>query len=474
MLKALIFLYRPVFARTIVYMLQSVEYRPGPYLKWLERVKDFRKVAYRKDLVPTRPARLLLLAFRFGFWAETIISLLLLWRGLDEKSVSLSLYAVALLLASPLIWSVLIILPLWLGGWLVVRPSNFVKIRFASDILAAHPGIKIAVAGSYGKTTMKEILLTILSEGKKVAATPANRNVSISHAHFAAGLHGDEDILILEYGEGQPGDITRFAKRTHPDIGVITGLAPAHLDKYKTLQAAGKDIFSLAGYVKKLYVNTDSPPVEPFLKKAYVEFSSGGIDSWKVDNIKMDIKGLSFRLGGKDGLDVKSSLLGRHLIAPLALAVYLARQYGLTDKQIQAGIAKIESFEHRMKPYELSGAWIIDDTYNGNIEGMKAGLALLSDLDAKRKVYVTPGLVDQGADSDSIHVELGQAITKAAPDEVILMKHSVTDSIVEGMAKYKGQLTIEEDPLNFYTNLDKYVAAGDLVLLQNDWPDQYN
>jgi hypothetical protein len=83
-------------------------------------------------------------------------------------------------------------------------------------------------------------------------------------------------------------------------------------------------------------------------------------------------------------------------------------------------------------------------------------------------------LVDQGADSDSIHVELGQAITKAAPDEVILMKHSVTDSIVEGMAKYKGQLTIEEDPLNFYTNLDKYVAAGDLVLLQNDWPDQYN
>jgi UDP-N-acetylmuramoyl-tripeptide--D-alanyl-D-alanine ligase len=188
----------------------------------------------------------------------------------------------------------------------------------------------------------------------------------------------------------------------------------------------------------------------------------------------MDIKGLSFRLGGKDGLDVKSSLLGRHLIAPLALAVYLARQYGLTDKQIQAGIAKIESFEHRMKPYQLSGAWIIDDTYNGNIEGMKAGLALLSDLDAKRKVYVTPGLVDQGADSDSIHVELGQAITKAAPDEVILMKHSVTDSIVKGMAKYKGQLTIEEDPLNFYTNLDKYVAAGDLVLLQNDWPDQYN
>jgi UDP-N-acetylmuramoyl-tripeptide--D-alanyl-D-alanine ligase len=381
---------------------------------------------------------------------------------------------VALLLAAPLVWSVLILVPLWLGEWLIIKPSNFVKIRLASKLLAAHPATKVAVAGSNGKTTVKEILITVLRVGKKTAATPANKNVSVSHADFAAGLEGDEEILIIDYGEGRPGDVARFAKRTHPDIGVITGLAPAHLDRYKTLAAAAKDIFSLAGHVKKLYVNTDADSVEPYLKKAFIGFGSRGIDNWHVSDVKMDIHGLSFRLGGKDGLRVKSKLLGRHLIAPLALAAYLGRHFGLSDKQILAGISKLESFEHRMKPYQISGAWVIDDTYNGNIEGMKAGLALLAELPARRKIYVTPGLVDQGDESDAIHEELGRAITSAGPDEVILMKHSVTDSIIRGMKKYRGQLTIEEDPLDFYANLDKYVAAGDLVLMQNDWPDQYN
>ena len=107
---------------------------------------------------------------------------------------------------------------------------------------------------------------------------------------------------------------------------------------------------------------------------------------------------------------------------------------------------------------------------------MLAGLKLLKELPAKRKIYVTPGLVDQGKDSPVIHRRLGEAIARAQPDLVVLMRHSVTDEIVDGIKakNYKGQLVIEEDPLNFYTHLDQFVAAGDLVLLQNDWPDQYN
>ena len=127
-----------------------------------------------------------------------------------------------------------------------------------------------------------------------------------------------------------------------------------------------------------------------------------------------------------------------------------------------------------MRPYQLSGAWIIDDTYNGNIEGMKAGLALLKDLEAKRKIYVTPGLVDQGAEEKRVHRELGEAIADASPDKVILMRHSVTPFILDGLRDFKGELIVEDDPLDFYANLDKFVAAGDLVLMQNDWPDNYN
>jgi UDP-N-acetylmuramoyl-tripeptide--D-alanyl-D-alanine ligase len=284
-------------------------------------------------------------------------------------------------------------------------------------------------------------------------------------------------ILIIEYGEGKPGDVMRFAERTHPTVGVITGVAPAHLDKYRTLKAAAKDIFSLADYLdgKAVYVNGDSAEAVKYAKKNHLLYTNQGIGSWKVSNVKVGLEGTSFTLGDKDTqLKLKTKLVGRHLIGPIVLAAYLGYVYDLTPQQITAGVAKIEPFEHRMRPYQLSGAWVIDDTYNGNIEGMKAGLALLKELKAKRKIYVTPGLVDQGTEEEKVHIQLGKLIKDANPDKVVLIKHSVTDYILKGLAGYEGDLKIEDDPLNFYMNLDKIVAAGDLVLMQNDWPDNYN
>src|SRR5690606_30055144 len=131
----------------------------------------------------------------------------------------------------------------------IIKPKQWLLIKKSKLIFSNFPGYKIAIAGSYGKTSMKEILLTVLSEGKKVAATPANKNVSTSHAYFARKLKGDEDILLIEYGEGKPGDVKRFAGITRPTHAVITGLAPAHLDRYKTLRQAAKDIFSVGEFV---------------------------------------------------------------------------------------------------------------------------------------------------------------------------------------------------------------------------------
>jgi UDP-N-acetylmuramoyl-tripeptide--D-alanyl-D-alanine ligase len=352
------------------------------------------------------------------------------------------------------------------------------QIKRSRRLFGEHRAIKIAVAGSYGKTTMKEILATVLAEDKKVAATPANMNVPVSHARFAKKLSGDEDVLIIEYGEGAPGDVAKFARVTKPDIAVITGLAPAHLDKYKTLKRAGEDIFSLSDFVKAsdIYVNNESEDTLPFLKQSYNTYDSKNAAGWKISNTKLSLSGISFSMkDGKKTLNIKSRLLGRHQIGPLAAAAALADRLGLSTQQIEAGIAKIKPFEHRMQPRQVGGAWIVDDTYNGNIEGMKAGLGLLRDLPGKRKIYITPGLVDQGAESAAIHQELGEAIASASPDIAVLMKNSVTPNIQKGLetGNYKGQMIIEDDPLNFYNNLEQFIAAGDLVLMQNDWPDQY-
>ncbi len=480
MIRELLSFYSWRMPTVLAYMLQNTEYHPGTYLAWFWRTTRFDKVLYRRELVPTKAARLLQLALRVGMLLQIAagVGLVVWWRH-DAASGGLA-FGLALLLAYPIVWAHLVVVPLFLGRWLIVQPRQRQAIETSGKIFAAFKGEKIAVTGSYGKTSMKELLYTVLSEGKKVAATPGNKNVSISHATFARQLDGDEDILIIEYGEGEPGDVARFAGITKPTRAVITGVAPVHLDRYKTLERAAVDIFSVSNAAKPehIYVNGESPDALPYVQPGQQLYSQKNALGWKVSGVKVGLDGTQFVMQkGQEKMALHSGLLGRHQVGPVAFAAALASELGLTHKQIQAGISKTVPYEHRMQPYQVvPGAWVIDDTYNGNIEGIRAGTRLLQELSAKRKIYVTPGLVDQGPESAAIHKEMGQLIAVAEPDVVVLMQHTVTADIQRGLeaAEYAGKVIIETDPVSFYTNLNLFVATGDLVLMQNDWPDNYH
>ncbi|HUD07153.1 MAG TPA: Mur ligase family protein [Candidatus Saccharimonadales bacterium] len=478
MLKGILSFYSPSYPKALVYMMQRCEYQAVPYLKWYWRTSNFRKIAVRGKLDKTMRARSLLLLLNIGILVELIVGFYFVYLGTFDHIVGYTEIGVSILIAYPLIWAYVLVIPVALSRWLVVLPMQRQLISKSKAIFKNHPAVKIAVAGSYGKTTMKELLAVVLAEAKKVAATPANKNVSVSHAEFAAKLSGDEQVLIIEYGEERPGDIKSFCEKTYPNVGVITGLAPAHLNHYPTLEAAGTDIFYLTEYLKHKdsYVNGESSSLKPFITAGDFVYSESGVGEWKAQNIKVDFEGISFKLKkGKQELDLKSNLLGRHQIGPLSSVAVIALGLGLTKYQVEAGISKTSAFEHRMEPRELAGAFVIDDTYNGNIEGIRAGLELLEELSARRKIYVTPGLVDQGVETKSVHHEVGRLIAKANPDVVVLMRNSVTSLISAGLKEvgFKGELRIEDDPLSFYTNLEQFVASGDLVLMQNDWPDNY-
>lgn len=479
MIRNLLSLYWWRYPSALVYMLQSTEYQAKPYLVWYWQTTNFSKVTYRRELERTRAAKMLLWALRLGMLLEIAVGILLiaLWHWRDFAGGWQ--FGLALILAYPIIWAHLAVLPLMLGRWLIVKPKQRRVIRHSEKIFSRHKGVILAIVGSYGKTSMKELLLTVLSAGKKVAATPANKNVAISHAYFARKLEGDEDVVIIEYGEGGPGDVERFARVTHPSHAIITGVAPAHLDHYKTVERAAEDIFSVTKFVKskQVYVNGESPIVAKQIKgKRYEIYDQHGTLGWKVSAIDISLSGTSFTLTkGSRKLHLHSGLLGRHQIGPLTIAAALGAEFGLTDQEIKDGVAQTTPFEHRMQPYPLNGAWIIDDTYNGNIEGIRAGTALLKELPAKRKIYVTPGLVDQGKEANKIHEEMGGLIAAADPDIVVLMENSASTAILRGLrdAGYQKEVIIEDDPLGFYVNLQAFVAAGDIVLMQNDWTDNY-
>ncbi|NTW61946.1 hypothetical protein HGB25_00850 [Candidatus Saccharibacteria bacterium] len=459
-------------------MLQNTEYRLREYIKWLHRTSDFRRVINRRQLDYTVKAKLILMFTWLLLLAMYVaISLLMVW-AVWSSSVLFAALAGLLFLITPVFLAYLITIPLWLLQVFVQKPIERKMIKRAKRILASHKGHRIAIAGSYGKTTAKEIIASVLSEGKKVAFTPGNMNTPIGISRFVSTLRGDEEVLIFELGEEKVGDVKRLCELVKPDVGVITGINEAHLSSFGTLENTASTIFELRDYLgdRTVYKNCESPLVATRID-CTDEYAYGrhGTDGWKASGGKVDFHGTKFvAQKGKRKIMVHSGLLGLHQIGIITVAIAIAESLGLTDHQIVSGISKTVPFEHRMSPTQLGGATVIDDTYNGNSEGVHVGLDLLKSLPAKRRIYVTPGLVDQGSKTKEVHVTIGKQIATVA-DITVLMKNSVTDYIVEGLKSggYDGKLVVIDNPLEFYTNLDHFVASGDIVLMQNDWPDNY-
>src|ERR1019366_2772480 len=118
----------------------------------------------------------------------------------------------------------------------VQRPAEYAITRRATEKLLEQRAIRIAIAGSFGKTTMREILKTVLAEGKKVSAPPHSYNTPLGISEFTDSLKDDEaEILIFELGEEYRGDIKRLCELVQPEWGIITGVNEAHLEKFKTL-----------------------------------------------------------------------------------------------------------------------------------------------------------------------------------------------------------------------------------------------
>lgn len=475
-MSRLLFLYTPAFIRNIVYMMQVSDYNIKNYYRWLARTNDFSRVTHRGSLVKTIKARLLLFTGWIILGAVYVYGVVNI-TAMDDFLVVL--HGAAAVLMAPYIVALVLPLTVVIGDIFIQKPREKKLAEQARHQLSQHPSTKIAIAGSYGKTSFKEILATVLGETLHVAASPGNMNTDIGLSRFAAKLDGYEDVLIFELGEEKPGDVTRLSQLTNPNMGVITGIAAAHLESFGSREAAGDTIFELENFLgnRPLYKNGESDDVMRRLKKGdpYI-YNIHGVNGWKVTGIKSDLNGTQFvAKKGKKTVRAKSALLGTHHVGPLVAAIDIADSLGMKPVDIEQAIGYTKPFEHRMAPRDVAGATIIDDTYNGNMSGVQAGLHFLKDIRAKRKIYVTPGLVEQGEETQKNHEQIGELAGSVA-DIIVLMQNSTTSYMNQGIenAGFKGELKIIEDPLDFYNNLEYFVIKGDVMLMQNDWTDNYS
>jgi UDP-N-acetylmuramoyl-tripeptide--D-alanyl-D-alanine ligase len=240
-----------------------------------------------------------------------------------------------------------------------------------------------------------------------------------------------------------------------------------------------KTIYELADYLddKPTYVSGESELAKKNARAGHILYSRAGAGDAKVENEKTDLSGTSFTLvTGSARMELTSSLLGLHQVGPLAAAADIARRLGLTPQEIRAGIAKTRPFDHRLEPTtDAAGVITLDDSYNGNPDGVQAVIQFLASLTRHRRFYVTPGLVEMGARTEAVHKEIGRALAQAKIEKVILIRNSVTPYIEQGLKKagYGGEVLWFEEALQAFAALPHLTVAGDVVLLQNDWPDQY-
>jgi UDP-N-acetylmuramoyl-tripeptide--D-alanyl-D-alanine ligase len=474
--------YHPRYVRSLVYMLQSSFYDLGETYAWYRRVDDFRRVERRQQLDPTAKARLLLGYLRVIWLLLIVLGVVIIILGLAHHSPLVWLLGLIVLALTPWLLLISLVIPLWLGKSLIQQPRERKIISAAKQKLVMHPATRIAIAGSYGKTTFKDALAIVLADGLGegvVKATPGNLNTPLGISRFVAQLSGDEKVLIFELGEFYPGDITQLCDLVEPDMGIITGINEAHLSRFKSLERTVATIFELADYLgdKPCYKNGENDLVARRAGADPLLYSRNGLGDWKVSGAKADLDGVNFKLEkGKNKLHLKSGLLGLHQIGPLVAITDLAVRLGMPNDRVEKAMAKTKPFEHRMQPRtDASGVTIIDDSYNGNPDGMKAGIELLAELKASHRIYITPGLVEAGDRVAEVHRTIGQELAKAKVDLVMLIETSVAPFIEEGLtsAGFAGKVMRYPTMPAALAAMTGLTVKGDMVLIQNDWTDNY-
>jgi UDP-N-acetylmuramoyl-tripeptide--D-alanyl-D-alanine ligase len=472
-MKNLFSRYHPRYVRALIYMLQANEYYPFEYLAWYHRTSDFSNIEKRKHLVYTTKAILLtIFAWVSAIFSAASSMIVALHTGLPGYIAAI----IGLFLAPFIVPYTLFLLILVLN--FLQKPFEAAIIAGAKRKLKKHNAIKIGIAGSFGKTSMREILKTVLSEGKRAAAPGGSHNTPLAIAKFVHALTGNEEVLIFEFGEYYPGDIHKLCAFVEPDWGIITGVNEAHLERFGSLDRAAGTIFELAAYLKgkPVYVNGEAILARGYMDSNHVLYDRNGTEAWRVEEATTSIDGtiIDFSHEGKK-IHVHSRLLGLHNGGPLAAAADIASKFGLNDEQIRRGVAETKPFNHRMQPRIDGGVTWIDDSYNGNPDGAAAAIEFLRTLQGQRRWYVTPGLVEMGSRKEEIHREMGRRLAEAGIEKVVLIQDSVTPYVERGLkdAGYTGEIIWFDFGPTAFNALPKMNVAGDVVLIQHDWPDQY-
>ena len=358
-------------------------------------------------------------------------------------------------------------------------------INDAKKRLKSMPNLKvIGITGSYGKTSMKYYLKTLLQNKYNVLMTPGNFNTPLGVTiTVRRDLKPTHEIFLCEMGARHVGDIKEVCDIAHPDMGIITSIGPQHLETFFTMENIQKTKFELADALPaggKIFLNGDNEYIQEKAQEyenTTFYYSKNDGAGYKAKDISVSQMGTEFTVVTPDGEEERFTmkLIGAHNVINVVGAIGVAHSLGMSLKELRVPVRRIQPVEHRMEMKPHGDVTIIDDAYNSNPVGSKAAVETLKMFDGIR-ILITPGMVELGDKEEEYNYKFGTYAADCC-DYILLVGAKHTKPIYDGVLSKD----FPQEKLFVFDKLEEalnqaYRIKGQgqkYILLENDLPDNY-
>ncbi len=357
-------------------------------------------------------------------------------------------------------------------------------INDAKRILASCPNLTvIGITGSFGKTSVKYFLDSLLSVKYNVLKTPGNFNTPLGVVRTVReSLRATHDIFLCEMGAKNVGDIKEICDIVHPKHGIITSVGPMHIESFKTIENVRRTKFELADALPRdgmLFLNFDCDIIrEANHPHPAVHYGIDDRSGYYVGEIKVNDKGSEFTLTAPSGecCGYKTPLIGRHNVLNICGAIAVANSLGISLEELKPAVRRLESVPHRLQLINRGDCTVIDDAYNSNPSGAKAALEALSMAEGM-KILVTPGMIELGGMEYELNREFGKEAADVC-DYIALVGEKQTKPIADGLAGAgypKDKIFVAQSLDEAMKKVYSIESGGrrKIILLENDLPDNY-
>lgn len=286
--------------------------------------------------------------------------------------------------------------------------------------------IVVAVTGSNGKTTTKRMIDHVLSASLPGRCSPKSFNNHLGVPLTLLSAEEGDSYLVVEIGSNAPGEVAALSAMTAPQVGVITSIGEAHLERLGSLRGVAAEKFALIDQVMPhglALVNVDRAEIRPFLDRPLsarvLTFGFDASARLRVESLHESIERTTFLLESR--YQVELPMPGMHHATNAAAAFAVGRWFGLDPARIIERLGTFQPADGRTRVLRIGGVTLVDDTYNANPSSVEAAIAALRRAQPGRRVFVLGDMLELGPESSECHRRMVRTVCAAGIETLVVV-----------------------------------------------------